>query len=346
MKFTTVASFDKHIQESSLSHGYLIICSDRQERLHQIENVVKHLIKKCSDVQAISFDGEDHSFQAFAETLTTQPLFSSEVLCYLEDIGSFAKKHKERLSHLFSRPAPYAFLVAGVASLKDSAFITAEMKNDVVILDLSQEKPWQKSKRYQASVVQKAAMQGKVLPLDIAEKIVGALEPDSIAIEAELSKIITFIGERKAITLSDIAEVGIQNIDEGGWAMAEKLIFDGIVLPCGPAFEMGALIALLGQLRYFLHAVQDIAASKAHGHAPATTLRLAVIDKVHALLQKVDRGYCDEALAAVFRTELLCKNSTFTPALLWDMLAAHIIQKRRRHAKDGNTYTSSQRPRS
>jgi hypothetical protein len=153
-------------------------------------------------------------------------------------------------------------------------------------------------------------------------------------LERELAKILTYVADRKEITEQDVKSVGVHYSLPTGWQMAEQLVFEGRAGVKDPSFSLSDLLPLFGQLRYHLTNGRQVAfhhmvsASKEQISAHMPQLRSAMLDKYVALTSELGAPFFDRALEALFRVELLAKNSSFSAVFLWDYLSAQLSQIR------------------
>ncbi|MBM3208234.1 MAG: hypothetical protein FJZ57_06505 [Chlamydiae bacterium] len=349
MKFQNLSAFEKHVVASSISPTYIIITPDADERKKLISSAIDVLVNKFASIDVVSVSGRKDAFSSAVEALSTRPLFSSHVIVRINDASEFSKKEKDLLESFITSPSEFAFLLIGVSSNKDFSSVCNSAKNDVVVLDLSQEKPWDKQRRLQQWLVERCLKEGKKISPQTATELLDACASDIILLEQEILKISSYVGERNFISSDDVKKIGIVYSMPSGWQMADSLVWEGRCSIRDPSFDLSDLIPLLGQVRYHLNLARQIAlliesgATKEDVMQQLPQIRRNVADKYFYLATAHHVDFFSEALNCLFKIELLSKNSSLTAVFLWDLLVSQISQKKSFYAKKSATHLTSQR---
>ena len=350
MRFQNLQAFDKHIQTSSITSTYIIVCPDLEERLQIMSSVTSILLKRNPSAEAICFSQEKESFAEVIEHLSTRPFFTSHTILQFNETSQQTKKQREILQGFIVKPSPFAFLILGLSSLKEYSSVCTAAKNELVVLDLSQEKPWDRRKRLQAWLIDQALKEGKVLPVSVAQDLLESCGSDILLLQVELLKLISYIGDARQITSDDLKTVGIQYQMPTGWQLADALIWDDRCPIEDVSFSLSELIPLLGQVRYHVQMARQLSALFEQGatqeqitaHLPQ--LRPAMLEKYQRLVLAYKSDFFDQVIKSLFKIDLLSKNSSLTPSFLWDYLAAQIAQQKIDYANTCQTHSSSERP--
>ena len=349
MKFQNLTSFEKHLPASSVSSAYIIACPDADERSKILEGIVEWLCKKHPASEVFASSGSEDPFSKVVENLSTRPLFSSHVIVKLDAAGELNKKEREVLEGFILKPSEFAFLVLGTSSLKEFSDICTKAKNDVVVLDLSQEKPWDRQRRLQQWLIDKCLKEGKKISQQVSVELLDACGPDIMLVEQELLKLIAYVGERPFISSEDVKKIGVNYVLPSGWQMADSLVFEGKSPIKDPSFDLSDLLPLLGQVRYHLNTARQFAFHLSQGVAREEIARLFPhvrqnsFDKYLQLSIAHHLTFFDEALKFLFKIELLSKNSSLSAGFLWDYLVAQIAQSKAIYAKKASPRPASQR---
>jgi len=343
MKFQNLASFEKHLHSSSVCSTYLIGCSDVDERHKLICGVVQWLAAKYPGAQVYTPKGAKDPFSHVVENLSTRPLFASHVVVRLDDFHDLSKKEKEIVEGFILKPSAFAFLVVGSSSLKEMASVCAQAKNDMVVLDLTQEKPWDRQKRLQQWLVERCSREGKKISLQLATEIIEACGSDMMLAEQELLKVITYVGARISLQPEDCKAVGIRYTMPTGWQLADALLWDKKAPLKDPSFSLSDLLPLLGQVRYHIHLGRQFAVCVALGHTKEeigrhfSSVRPQAQDRYLQLAHTYPPPFFEEVAKCLFKIELLSKNSNLSAPFLWDYLVAQIAKKKVQYAKKNST---------
>ncbi|MCX6990922.1 MAG: hypothetical protein NTX49_07680 [Chlamydiae bacterium] len=349
MKFQNLASFEKHLHASSVVSTYIVACSDSDERSKILASIAEWLCKKYPESEVLGSLSSSEKFQSIIENLSTQPLFSSHIIVGINDGSDFSKKERAELEGFITKPSKFAFLVMGASSLKDFSAVCNTAKNDIVVLDLSQEKTWDRQRRLQQWLIDRCIKEGKKISQGVASEILDACGPDIMLLEQELLKIIAYIGASPSISSEDVKNIGVNYVLPTGWNMAESLVWEAKAPIKDPSFSLSDLLPLLGQVRYHLQLLRQFAVYLSQGQsreeisAHFPQVRQNSFDKCMQLACSHNAAYFDEALKCLFKIDLLSKNSSLSADFLWDYLVSQIAQKKAYYAKKSPSHFTSQR---
>ena len=349
MKFQNLPSFEKHLHSSTVVSTYVVACSDSDERGKILSSIAQWLRKKHPGSEVLGSFGSSEKFQTIIENLSTQPLFSSHIIVGINNGSELTKKERAELEGFITKPSKFAFLVMGASSLKDFSAVCNTAKNDIVVLDLSQEKTWDRQRRLQQWLMDRCAKEGKKISQPVASEILEACGPDIMLLEQELLKIIAYVGESSTISSEDVKKIGVNYVLPTGWNMAESVVWEAKAPIKDPSFSLSDLLPLVGQVRYHLQLLRQFAVYLSQGQsreeisAHFPQVRQNTFDKCMQLISSHHPAYFDEALKSVFKIDLLAKNSSLSADFLWDYLVSQIAQKKAYYAKKSPSHFTSQR---
>ena len=195
MKYQKLEAFEKHFNEACpdhLSTVYLIICpreSERKKILAQLVALLEPLtdFKRCTQInEAI-------------EHVNSGSLFSGKLGACLDGVALLLKTELNLLSDYLTHPNPSGHLLLGAASGKNLTQLYKEGKKELVLLDLSGEKPWEEKQRVQKWVVQTFIAKDKQIDPEAVELLLEQLPLDRLLLQQEIDKLVSYVGERKAI---------------------------------------------------------------------------------------------------------------------------------------------------
>lgn len=322
MKFQTLQAFEKHLREAApthLSRNYLLIAPVAIERAKITARIVGAL-----QLQPIHYTG---TFQGLLETLNTQPLFGGEIAVIYDEVDQLSKAEVEKLAHYLAHPAPYARLVARGSSLKSCPDLYQKGKKETVLIDLSEEKPWERDKRLKEWMAGHAIQAGRVLLGEASELLFSLIGPDLSSLEQEIDKLICYTQGRPRIERRDVESLCASRLAETGWQIAEALVWRGQNI--GAVEDHGTLLALIGQVRYHLHIGFQIAMllQSRQEIAPLfPQLKAPVLEKYIAAARHNSVDNYRLGLLKLFDLEVLAKSTPFSPALLWERFAHGFIE--------------------
>jgi len=340
LKFQSVSAFEKHLNESAslhLSLIYMLItpCSYERELLE--EKVVRAFKMKDPKVHGVAWAAQALSMDAFLEELNTRQLFEAEKCLILKDVEKLKKREIEQLAHYLERPAPFSRLILSGASTKGLSELYHSGKKEMVLLDLSDEKPWDRQKRLRIWLNNEAIREGKPFTVEASTRLFEQIGTDMPMLQRELEKLICYVGDRPQIDLRDVEAVCATPQLETLWQQAEALVFGGGTVVRSSTADVSWLLMLLSATRSQLQNGLMIASLQEKGYSVHETahhlpqLRLSALEKCFPVVLRRKRGYFEKALQLHFETELLAKNSSFAPSVLFDMFHLKLLHLKNRY---------------
>jgi DNA polymerase-3 subunit delta len=333
VKYHQLAAFEKHLQEvfpDHLSSLYMVASASDFERKQVIEKICAKMRSKDSALTQSTFLVSTISLEKVLEQLNTCPLFGGAVVVVLEEVEKLKKEGCAVLMRYLERPSPFAYLILSGSSLKSVNDLYQKHKKVGIVLDLTEEKPWERERRLKEGLVQDARKQGKVMNSDAAAYLLEQIGPDMPCLEQELIKVLCYVGDQQRIELKDVRAVCKPQNHATGWQYAESVVWKGECLPADAVDELSALIPLIGQLRYHFeigHKIQTFVEQGLPAHEIATQLpqvRSAAFEKYYPVVRNKPPGYFQQALMALFDLELACKNGKADPLLLFDLFIGRL----------------------
>ncbi len=328
MKFQQLTALEKHLESSftgeKFARSYLIVHSQRDERRKLLEKISQQ-IAALRKAEVFFQEGRDLDF--VYNTLGTPSLFGDPEIIVWDSSKSLSEEGEEKLLRYIANPSPWAFLLIGADSFKPFSSLYAKASKDLVVLDLAEEKPWDKEKRQQQEILQKVKQEGKsIMPGALARLLL--LSEDSLTLESELMKVISYVGDRTSIVEKDVEAVTTVPL-VARWQMAEELIWEK-----GKDYEiedLSALLALIGQIRFLLHQARRVSACVQEKKSPevimkSINIRSAALQKTLQRIKNSKEGYFNSALAMLCDLEVLCKNSALDPSFLFHYLCMQFAQ--------------------
>jgi hypothetical protein len=296
MKLKSVAAFEKQLREAAplhFSHIYLILVSDPFERKFYVNKLYQFLLHYNPK---LAFKNGEEGLE-----LT---LFSEERAVHLE------------VEKGVKTPPQDGFLI--YSGEKCSSVFYEAIEKDVVCLDLSQEKPWEKKERL-IEELQKIARQGqKTISLQVANRLVEQIGNDFATLKNEIEKLVLFASDKKTIEEKDIEEVTKTEKEVTSWQIAEALVWKNKELPKQEFKDLSDVLALIALVRHHIYLGIQICKG---GDMP--NLRKNQMEIYLPFCQKVGPQYFVERLLFLFDWEVKAKSSSFDPTLLWDLLVIH-----------------------
>lgn len=286
--------------------------------------------KKEPQVSIARFEGAQVSIEEVLEQLNSKSLFGGPTVVQLDGVEKLKKNSLEALSQYMEAPSPFSYLILGSGGSKQVSALVQKGKRDLVALDLSDEKPWDKKTRLQTYLAKRASQESKVLAADAAVYLLDHVGLDLSALEQEMHKLLCYCIERKQITLEDVRKISSSEKQINTWQLAEAIIWEKAPLALEHQIELSWLLPFIGQLRYQLHIGVQLASCVENQYsaeeisAQFPQIRGPLLSKRLSVVRKLKRRFFQHALHELFEIELLTKNHACNPALALDLFISKI----------------------
>lgn len=335
MKYSQWRPFEKHLESAAPSHFsdvYLVISKEEFEKKNAENAILRHLGGSASSLPSKVLEGESTSPDVLQGELNSFSLFASgRQIVVLRNIDKLKAASKEVLEAYLANPSRSHYLLLTAESLPSNTNLYKKAEKCGVIFEgLNAEKPWEKEPRLLAWLQEQAALSEKNFEPQAAQALLKQIGLEVGLLHQELEKLICYVGERKAITLSDVNAICLHFPTDTIWQFGEAIFRQ----QAGTAFqvvrgllkESHALIPLLRQLRtQFQTGYQVCSLLLSGGSAMDVSSQFPYLKG--ALLQKqidLARGFghhrYKQGLILIDQTEVLAKNSSIDPDLLIDTL--------------------------
>lgn len=306
MKYVNLSSFQKHLKDASpdnLCLVYLISIVDDFERTKVIDQIAGSL-KTNPD----RFNGSDCQLPDLLSALESRSLFGPSVVI-VDEAEKLSKKQQEKL--LESLHSPVSYILIGARTKVPTIATGAEKEG--IVLDLIQEKPWDKEKRIAQSLIEGARLQGKQISPNVVQLLIERLGLDSALLESEVDKLISFVGDRSAITSEDVMSISPMSKSSSLWATAEKVIWERGQFPSLDSMSFHALIpALRSQLHLGLTLCslieQNLPADQWNQYLPR--LFPKTLEKRSSQAARLGASFFLKGLSSLFDIELTSRTSS------------------------------------
>lgn len=143
MKHLNLKAFDQSLSASS-SKVYLSIVPSDQERSKILQDIIKIALPKTYALE--SFSASDVELRVVFDALLSPPLFGGEALVILDECETLKKKELEKLGDFLEKNSLSGYLLLGS---RGKTALSKVVEKIGVVLDMSDEKPWEKEKESQ-----------------------------------------------------------------------------------------------------------------------------------------------------------------------------------------------------
>ncbi len=313
MKASSVALLEKHLNEGSLLSVYIVACPHAADR-REITSKIVAAIKKVKNPEVQRFSGNASFASAFQE-LQTVSLFSSERVLLLDDSEEWKPEENAFLVRWIQNPPGKITLILGVTNASALAHF---LKSPAFFIDLLQEKPWQRQQRLLEDLRSLSRESRIVVDESVFDFLFHQVGSDWLLLKSELEKLLSYAAEKKHITLEEARRLASSGIFPEGWALAEQLIYHSQGLMTAPSLDTNALLALLGQLRYYLRLGRQLASGEEKGIKPYQVQKFKDKSRAKGPL------FFERGILALNEIEALVKSSSLSAQLLLHRFAVRL----------------------
>jgi len=331
VKYQNVAAFEKHLQEAfpdHLSPIYMVVTSCDFERKKMFDKIVSFLRRKDASSHVLAYDATVTPIESVLEELNTKSLFGGSNLVVLDRIDKL--KENEKLAHYIVHPSHDAFLILGASASKPVSDLYQKGKKEVVVLDLSEEKPWDRRRRLNEWLNEEAKLSGKSFSSETSAYLFEHIGLDMPGLYQELVKLICYVGDRPAIALGDAKAICSSHSIATGWQLSEGVIWGSDSIGADKTSELPFLLMFIGQLRYHLQTGYQIA-QLLENQGPSQDiarlfpqLRPQTLEKYLSGARQKKAAYFHKGLKSLFDLELGAKSSGLDTSLLFDRFIAKL----------------------
>ncbi len=323
MRYTNLKAFQKHLVSaapSNFSRVYLVAVAADFEREKVIHSILSSV--QSPDAPATRLSGAEFVLRDFCDALQSPSLFGGESVWVLDELDQLNKKTLEAVGELIKQPLP-GYLILG----SRTKALSAAVEKMGVVLDLVDEKSWDRETRLTEGLVERAKNAGKRLESDVIPLLFERVEKESALLENELDKLICYVGDRSSIGPSDVLAVGASSRTQTLWQVAEEMVWEGSPLPSLDETTFHGLIPILrSQLQMGLKI-----ASLIEGQVPSDAWSAHLpkiwpktLEKRTSQAARLGSSYFRKGIQALFEIELLSRGASTQYAALLSLFRSQM----------------------
>lgn len=298
---------------------YLVILPSDQERIE-----VFHTIQKAYPQAFVEkFSVTDLDYAAFFDSLLSIPLFGGESVVLLDECENLKKKEGETITEFLENNSLSAVLLLGSRGKTPLSKIVEKMG---VVLDMGEEKPWEKEKRIGETLSLIAKKEGKWLASDAAALLVEKIGSDLPTLTQEVLKIISFIGDRKTIERTDIFRLSATSALDTPWKIAEEIIWEEGNTQFDPATFVPLIFSLRSQLQVGMKmaSLLEIGTPFSEWTPFFPKMWPKILEKRREQTMRKGAAYFKRGLEALYKIEVLSRAGNVDPKALYDFFRARL----------------------
>lgn len=295
-----------------------------------VEKILAALFRKDASVQAARFEAGAHPVGDLIQQLNTRPLFGSFALLFFDGVERLKKEEAEGLLYYLINPSHSSFLVLGASSSKILGEMYQKAKKEMVVLDLSDEKPWERQRRLAEELAEEAKKAGKTVSSEAAAYLFEHVGLDMPGLCQELAKLVCFVGERPLIQKADAEKICVSRVELTSWQLSEKVIWGKESIGAEKKEDLSFILPFIGGLRYQLQIglqLAELAQKGASGQEIARLLpqlRPQTLDKYLPIVRQKKAAYFRKGLHALFELEFSAKSASIDLGTLFDRFLAKL----------------------
>jgi DNA polymerase III subunit delta len=318
-------AFEKSLAASAphhLTRLCLVASADDYERKMALDAVLSYVLTPDAFVTRLSNDAE---VRTVLEALSSPALFSPEPIVVIDDAD---KKLLDSLAPHFKEPLTFGYLFIGAKMKGGAGWVDANGS----LLDLTEEKPWDKEKRWTERLHEKARAAGKRLSPDAAIWMIERLERDAALLAHEMDKLLCYAASKSVIERADVEAICSASRTHALWAVAEEMVWDkSFRADAADVRESSFFHGLLASLRQQLmigakmHSLYQSAVPYNEWSAHFPRIWPKALEKKAQAAQKMGSAYFRSGLEELFEMELTSKSSAPPLDALLDLFRVRLI---------------------
>ena len=265
----------------------------------------------------IALNGEAASCREISDALLSPSLFGGEAVVVLEGGEKLGKKEQETLAECARIALTSGYLLS---SVKTKVPFLSLFEKVGVVLDLLEEKPWEKEKRLIEEIHARVSASQKKIAPDAVSLLLEQLGPHLAFLDTEIDKLLCFVGEKKIIESSDISAISSFNEEESFWKIAEEIVWERTNPSIDASLFHGLILALRSQLQVGMKITElvDHKVPREEWGPFLPRLWPKLLEKRTSQALALGHAYFQRGLDLLFEIELLSRSSSSQEEALLD----------------------------
>lgn len=339
MKYTYLKALEKHLESAAPLHFapvYMILSKDDFSRRLAYESLVHHLLNgQPSNPHSLRvFAEEKINIENVLEELQSLGFFASKRVIVVHHAENLIKADTEKLIAYYENPNPEVKLILTATSISGTTNFYKKSELVGVILDIVEEKPWEKEKSLKDWMDFKVAQSGKQLEPSANQLLLKQIGTDQATLNQEIEKLICYVGEKRLITPQDVYDICITLNVENVWQLGESIFRRDTATALRIALaliqEGTPLLILLRQIRSQFQTDFQVCTILAHGGSGAEVskqfgyMKGQILDRHMQLAKNYGMQRFRKGMIVIDETELSAKNSSTDYSYLIERLIAKL----------------------
>lgn len=342
VKYTNLRAFEKHLESSAPNHFaevYLILSKEDFERKSALDGLIKSVLKQeaSPDLCLHVFDAEKDSVEAALAELETLAFFAKRRLIAIQNVDKYDKASTQKLEDYFAAPNRTVCLVLTAPTVNRATNLFKKAEKVGVILDIPEEKPWERERSLAEWLRTTATSIGKQIDQQTCQLILKQLGTDQTLLHQELQKLACYVGDRPSINQKDVAAICGSVNTENAWQLGEAIFrrdaATALRITKALLQDGTAVIALLRQIRSQFQTEYQICSILARGGTGSDIaqefpyMKGQILDRHIQQARNYGMPNFKKGILKIDETEMQAKNSSADPDFLAEMLIIKLTAK-------------------
>ncbi|MDE3055248.1 MAG: hypothetical protein KGI80_00910 [Verrucomicrobiota bacterium] len=315
MKLQSVAAFLQYLETQPPCRANLLIVPDAYER----RSFAARLLAAFPEPHQFLKGTEEGAAETIVAQLASPSLFAEEPVVCVEGMEKISAK--TALADWLRNPA-FGFLI-GLA--EGASPLASLFEKNGLLLDMREEKPWEKEKRQIDQMAQKASQMGKKVAADVWPLLFEMVGKESAFLDSEWEKVLCYVGERSSVTREDIVRIVVDNEQRTLFFFAEEMVWEKRIILSAP-FPFSALAALLRSQFLLGKTILSLIASSLPiaewGPWLPNKLWPRLLEKRAEQAHRLGLAYFEKGLELLFDLELLARTGQVHEEALFTLFGA------------------------
>ncbi|MBM3192198.1 MAG: hypothetical protein FJZ63_06085 [Chlamydiae bacterium] len=236
-----------------------------------------------------------------------------------------SKSFLEAFLNYLQETPPSPIIMEG-EDFKEAKFYE-KLKKELVVVELTKEKPWEKKQRLFSWIEALCKKEGKTIARDVLETLYDACDKSLSFLYQETEKLLLYTGSEKTITRAHLQALCSLEGETNPWSLAEAIVWQD----SKPLWQKGVqeaidssnFYAMLGQLRYHYQLGLQLQESFCQKFSVEETLKTfpqlqpKLVQKAYECLGKLPSNYFSKACILLTEYEILSKSTSRPLESLW-----------------------------
>lgn len=227
MKYNQLKAFEKHLEGAAPAHFapvYMVLSKEEFSRKQAYERLIFHLLGSHPDPSSLCvFDGEKNDIDKILEELQSFGFFAAKRVVVIHQAENLLKAATEKLVQYYQNPNPSVNLVITATSISGASTFYKKSELVGVILEIPEEKSWEKEKSLKEWIHQKMAQNAKQIDEAASQLLLKQVGTDQATLNQEIDKLICYVGERRQVSMQDVYAICISLNVENVWQLGEAI---------------------------------------------------------------------------------------------------------------------------